>query len=105
VIAGEEGQVGVDHVARAAGGAELSDGPRITGVEGVFGRAGEETGKEGLAGAVPPGLGDTPGRGGDPVLASGHRNRVDTATVHSRPWSADWTSRACAISPDEPPAW
>jgi hypothetical protein len=61
VVVDQEGRVGVDHVGRAAGGAERSDGPPVAGMEGVFGRAGQETGEDRLAGAVPPGLGRAPG--------------------------------------------
>jgi hypothetical protein len=49
VVVGEEGEMGVDHVAGAGGGAELADCSGYVGVETVFGEAEEQPGEERLA--------------------------------------------------------
>lgn len=64
VVVGEESDVRVDDIGGRGGGAQLPYRSGVARVEGRFSGAGQESGEEGLAGAIPPGLGDTP-RGGD----------------------------------------
>jgi hypothetical protein len=88
VVSGEEGDVGVDDIARGSIGAQLADPAGDFAVKALLVHASEQPREEGLAGAtLPPGLGHT-ARGRHDLLsatAGGFDERGDFSVASLEP--------------------